>query len=95
MTIGPAPVLAIVVGAFHTALFLYWMGRGGLRLLVVFVAASLGAWAGDAVGGRLGVDPIRFGDFRLLAASLMAWVGIVFIEVLSILGPGEIEEPRR
>jgi hypothetical protein len=89
--IGPAPILALLVGGFHTALCLYFLGRGGLRMIVVFVAASLGAWAGDATGGRLGVDPIHIGDFHLIAASVVAWAGIIFVLVLSILGTTDKE----
>jgi hypothetical protein len=56
------------------------------------VAAALGAWAGDAIGGRLGVDPIRIGDFHVIAASVVAWAGIIFVEVLFILGPAADED---
>lgn len=89
MIISTALILAALVGLFHTALFIFLWGRGGFRLLVTLVAAALGAWAGDAVGGRLGIDPIRIGDFRLIAASVLAWVGIGFVELLSVLGPGD------
>jgi hypothetical protein len=89
---GPAPILALLVGGFHAALFMYLRGRGGLQLIVVFVAAALGAWAGDATGGRLGIDPIRLGDFHLLAASVMAWVGIGFVEALFVMGPGTVTD---
>jgi hypothetical protein len=61
---------------------------------VIFVAAALGAWAGDALGGRLGLDPLRIGDFHLVAASLMAWAGIAFVAVISILGPVSLEGRR-
>ena len=64
-------------------------------MLVVFVAAALGAWAGDATGGRLGLDPVHIGDFHLIAASIVAWAGIGFVLVLSILGPTAVEEGRR
>ncbi len=94
MAIGPAPILALLLGAFHTALFLFVRGRGGAQILIVFVAASLGAWAGDAVGGRLGIDPLRIGDFHLLVASVVAWAGILFVEVLFILGPAGAPERR-
>jgi hypothetical protein len=63
-------------------------------MLLVFVAAALGAWAGDATGGRLGIDPIHIGDFHVIAASVVAWVGIVFVLVLSILGPTVVDEGR-
>jgi hypothetical protein len=60
-----------------------------MRIAIVFAAAALGAWAGDALGGRLGVDPIRIGDFHVVTASIVAWAGIAFVAVLSILGPIE------
>jgi hypothetical protein len=87
MDLGPAPVLALLVGGFHTSLCLFLVGRGGLRMILVLVAACLGAWAGDATGGRLGIDPVHIGDFHVISASVVAWMGIVFVLVLSILGP--------
>jgi hypothetical protein len=94
VAIGPAPILALLVGGFHTALLVFLRGRGGAQLLVVFLAAALGAWAGDATGGRLGIDPIRIGDFHILAASVVAWAGIGFVEVLFVLGPSVPVEGR-
>jgi hypothetical protein len=85
--IGPAPVLAILVGIFHTSLFILIRGSTGGQLPLLVVAAVLGAWAGDAIGARLGFDLLRIGDFRLVAASLVAWVGVGFVSVVSILGP--------
>ena len=63
-----------------------------MRMLLVFVAAVLGAWAGDATGGRLGLDPVHIGDFHVIAASVVAWAGIGFVLVLSILGPTVVDE---
>jgi hypothetical protein len=83
-----------LVGGFHTALFVFARGRADARVLVAFVAAVLGAWAGDATGGRLGIDPIRIGDFHLIAASIVAWAGIAFVSVLSILGPESLQDRR-
>ena len=85
--IGPGPVLAVLLGVFHTALFVLIRGTAGGRLPLIAVAAILGAWAGDALGARLGIDLLRIGDFRLVAASVMAWVGIGFVAVVSMLGP--------
>ena len=61
-------------------------------MLLVFIAAALGAWAGDATGGRLGLDPVHIGDFHVIAASVVAWAGIAFVLVLSILGPTVLDE---
>ena len=89
MAIGPAPILALLLGGFHTALFVFLRARAGVRIAIVFAAAALGAWAGDALGGRTGVDPIRIGDFHVITASVVAWAAIAFVAVLSILGPVE------
>ena len=87
MTIGTAPILALLVGVFHTGLFVLLRGSAGGQLPLLFVAAALGAWAGDALGGRLGIDILQIGDFRLLAASAIAWVGLGVVAVVAILGP--------
>jgi hypothetical protein len=91
--IGPAPLLALLVGVFHTALYVLIRGSAGGQLPLLILAAFLGAWAGDALGGRLGVDPIRIGDFSVLSASVLAWVGIGVVAVLAILGPTRRPEP--
>ncbi len=84
---GPAPILAVLVAVFHTGLYVLIRGSAGGRLPLLFLAATLGAWAGDALGARLGLDLLRIGDFRLVAASLMAWLGIGLVAVLAVLGP--------
>ena len=84
---GPGPILAILVGLFHTALYVAIRGDAGGRLPLTLLAAILGAWAGDAIGGRLGITFLSIGDFQLLTASLMAWVGIAFVTVVATLGP--------
>lgn len=83
----PAPILAILVGIFHAALFVLVRGSAGGQLPLLVLAAALGAWAGDAIGARLGIDLLRIGDFRLVSASAMAWVGIGFVSLVSVLGP--------
>ncbi len=87
MPIGPAPVLALLVGTFSTALFVLLRGSAGGQLPLLFVAAVLGSWAGDALGARLGVDAVRIGDFRLLTAIAMAWIGLGLVSLVAILGP--------
>lgn len=85
--IAPAIVLAILVGVFHTALFVLIRGSAGGQLPLLVGAAALGAWAGDELGGRLGLDLVRIGDFRLVTASLLAWVAIGLVALVAILGP--------
>jgi uncharacterized membrane protein YdjX (TVP38/TMEM64 family) len=89
--IGPAPILAVIVGLFHVSAYVFIRGRAGARLPLLIVAAILGAWAGDAVGGRISIDPIRLGDFHLLLASVVAWLAIGLVAILSILVP---ERPK-
>ncbi len=78
-------MLALIVGVFHTSLYVLIRGSGG-RLPLVLVAAILGAYAGQALGSRLG-DPLRIGDFGLVYSSLLAWAGILVIAIVSVLGP--------
>jgi hypothetical protein len=85
--IGPAPVLALLVGVFHTGLYVLIRGSAGGQLPLLVIAAFLGAWAGDELGARLGIDLLRIGDFRLLPGSALAWVGIAMVSIMAVLGP--------
>jgi len=93
--IGPALVLSAVLALFHVSLYVFIRDGAGNRLPLLLLAAFLGAWAGDAIGGRLDVDPLRIGDFHVLAASVVAWLGIGFVAVLAVLGPDRLLEPRQ
>ncbi len=79
-------VLAVLVGVLNVALFVLFGGEARGRLPFLVVAAILGAYAGQAVGSRLG-DPVRIGDFGLLSSSAVAWAGIVVVAIVSTLGP--------
>jgi uncharacterized membrane protein YeaQ/YmgE (transglycosylase-associated protein family) len=85
--IGPAFVLAVLLGIITTALYALVRGTAGGRLPIVLLAAILGAWAGDSLGARLGVDLLRLGDFRVLAAFIGACLGIGLVTVVAFLGP--------
>ncbi|HEY3333772.1 MAG TPA: hypothetical protein VGK16_00950 [Candidatus Limnocylindrales bacterium] len=87
MTIPPALPLALLLGLLHTALYVFFRGDAGGRLPLTYVAASLGAWAGAALGHRIGLDVLAIGDFPLLPASIVAWVGIAIVSILATLGP--------
>lgn len=91
--IGPAIILAAIFAVLHVAIYVLIRGRIGARLPLVLGAAFLGAWAGDAIDGRVGVDPVRIGDFHVLAASVLAWAGIGVVAVLAILGAQQRAEP--
>jgi hypothetical protein len=85
--IGPAFVLAVLLGTLSTAIYALIRGSVGGRLPIVLVAAILGAWAGDSLGARLGLDLVRLGDFRVLAALIGSAVGIGLVSVVAALGP--------
>jgi hypothetical protein len=87
MTIGPALPLALLLGLVHTGIYVLIRGDAGGRLPLTFVAASLGAWAGAAIGGRLGLTFLSIGDFPLIPASIVAWAAIGIVAVLATLGP--------
>ncbi|HEX5241262.1 MAG TPA: hypothetical protein VFW20_09720 [Candidatus Limnocylindrales bacterium] len=95
MSIGPAIVLAAVLALIHVSIYVLIRGRVGARLPFVLVAAFLGAWAGDAIASRAGLDPVRIGDFHVLAASGLAWAGIAFVAVIAILAPVMSERTGR
>jgi hypothetical membrane protein len=87
VTLDPSIILAALLGVFHASLYVLLRGSAGGRLPIIVVAAILGAWAGDALGDRLGIDLWSIGDFRLVAASVLAWVGIAVSSAVAVLGP--------
>ena len=87
MTIEPSLVLSVLVGLFHAAVSVAIRGSAGGRLPVLVAAAILGAWAGDAIFGRLGLGIVTLGDFNLIGASIVAWLGIAIVSVIAVLGP--------
>ena len=87
MSIGPALILGVLVGIFHASLFVLIRGNAAGRLPFIVVAAILGAWAGDALADRLAFDILMLGDFHLLGASVVAWIGIGVASAVAILGP--------
>ncbi|MEX2185055.1 MAG: hypothetical protein WEC14_11465 [Chloroflexota bacterium] len=89
MSLEPSLVLSILVGSFHAALSVLIRGSAGGRLPLVLGAAILGAWAGDAIMGRLGVEILAIGDYHLVGASIVAWLGIAIVSVVAVLGPTE------
>lgn len=87
MSLEPSLVLSVLVGIFHTALSVVIRGSAGGRLPLIVVAAILGAWAGDTLMDRLGIDVLTIGDYHLIGASVLAWVGIAIVSAVAVLGP--------
>lgn len=93
MTIEPALVLAVIVGLFHVSAYVFIRGRAGARVPLLILASVLGAWAGDTVGARMSIDPLRIGDFHLVSASIVAWLAIGLVAILAVLVPERKREP--
>jgi len=93
--ISPALVLSVIVGLFHVSAYVFIRGRAGARLPLLIVAAILGAWAGDTVGARLAIDPIRIGEFNLLSASFVAWLAIGLVAIVAVLVPERAQGEQR
>jgi hypothetical protein len=94
MTIGPALPLALLLGLVHTSIYVLIRGNAGGRLPLMYLAASLGSLIGAAIGARIGLDILTIGDFALIPASIMAWVGIAIVAVLATLAP-QSQKARR
>jgi len=87
VSLEPSLVLSVLVGIFHSALSVVIRGSAGGRLPLIVVAAILGAWAGDTLMDRLGIDVLTIGDYHLIGASVLAWVGIAIVSAVAVLGP--------
>ena len=89
----PAFVLSLFVGAFNTCIYVFVRGNLGWHIPALLVGGSLGALVGNAIGSRIG-DPLRLGDYSLLWASLVAWVGIGLAIVIASLATREGDRPE-
>ncbi len=87
MIVGPTFVLALLVGLLDTSVYVVLRGTAGGQLLLVYLASALGAWAGDTIAARLGFDVLRIGDFHLVGAMVLSWVGIGIVALVGLLGP--------
>lgn len=87
--LAPAIVLSVLVGTFQTCLYVVVRGAIGKHLPLTLLAAIAGALAGHLVG-RLTGDPVQIGDFNVLWASLMAWVGIIVVAGIAAIRPARV-----
>ena len=91
MILGPSLPLALLLGLAHTAIYVLVRGQSGGRLPLTYLAAALGSWAGAALGAQVGMSFLAIGDFALIPASIVAWVGIGFVAIVATLGPDRRE----
>jgi hypothetical protein len=93
----PWMVLTVFVAAINLTVFIALRGRWDRRLLILALASLLGTAAGNAIGGRTGLEVVRIGDFHLLAACLGAQLAMLATDLLAQLGPSRspTERPAR
>lgn len=95
----PWMLLTALVAAINLAGFIALRGRWGRIVLPLAIASLLGTVAGDAVGSRTGLEPMRLGDYHLVAASVGAQLAMLVTLLLTALFPSPAEaerpEPRR
>ena len=91
MIFGPGLPLALLLGLLHTSIYVLVRGESGGRLPLTYLAAALGSWAGAALGAQIGMSFLAIGDFALIPASIVAWLGIGFVAIVATLGPDRRE----
>ncbi|MFI5261702.1 MAG: hypothetical protein ACHQZR_03995 [Candidatus Limnocylindrales bacterium] len=91
---SPAPLLAALVGVANVAAFVLLLGAARAHVWLLVPAAILGAYAGQAIATHL-PDPLRIGDFGLLWASGIAWLGMLMVVLVSQLAPPNRRPPAR
>jgi hypothetical protein len=93
----PWMVLTAFVAAINLSAFILLRGRWDRRLPILAVASLLGTIAGNAIGGRTGLEVVRIGDFHLVAACLGAQLAMLATDLLAHLGPTRLppERPAR
>jgi hypothetical protein len=91
VTLGPAPVLALLVGVFHVSIYVLVRGRAEQRPILL-LSAFLGAWAGDA-SPTASAATCQDRRLHLIGASILAWVGIIGVSIVAVLGQREPHPP--
>lgn len=84
---SPWVVLVAFTAAINLLVFVAVRGRWGRIVAVLAVAGAAGTAAGDAVGGRIGLDLVRIGDFHVVAASIGAQLAMLATVLLAALAP--------
>lgn len=90
--VTPWMLLAGLVAGMNWAALLAIRGRWGRIAVILAVASVLGVAAGDAIGGRTGLELVRVGEMHVLAASVGAQLAMLATLLLAGLVPGRNEE---
>lgn len=89
--------LIVFVAVINLLGFVIVRNRWGPITILLLLAAIGGAVAGDLIGARTGLEPLRLGDVHVVLASIGAQLAMVAVVLLAALGPERFEEaaPRR
>lgn len=90
----PWMLLTALVSAINLAGFVALRGQWGRVVVPLAVAALLGTIAGDAIGSRTGLEPLRLGDYHLVTASVGAQLAMLITVLLVALLPQATDRPR-
>jgi hypothetical protein len=90
----PWMLLTALVAAINLAGFIALRGRWGRVVLPLAIASLLGTVAGDAVGSRTGLEPMRLGDYHVVAASVGAQLAMLITLLLTALVPSSADAGR-
>lgn len=86
----PWLVLTAFTAALNLLAFVWVRGRWGRIVPFLALASLAGTIVGNAVGTRVGLDLLSIGDFRLLAATVVAQLAMLAVVLLSAMGPRRI-----
>jgi uncharacterized membrane protein YfcA len=87
----PWLLLTAFTAALNLLAFIWVRGHWGRIVPILALASVLGAMLGNAIGERIGFDLLRIGDFRLLAASIVAQLAMLAVVLFGTMAPRRIE----
>ncbi len=87
----PWLLLTACTAALNLLFFLWIRGRWGRVVPFLALASVLGTVVGNAIGERIGFDLLRIGDFRLMAASVVAELAMLAVVLFGTMAPRRIE----
>ncbi|HEX5397136.1 MAG TPA: hypothetical protein VFX74_08625 [Candidatus Limnocylindria bacterium] len=87
----PWLLLTAFTATLNLLAFIWIRGRWGRVVPFLALASVLGAMLGNAIGERIGFDLLRIGDFRLLAASIVAQLAMLAVVLFGTMAPRRIE----
>jgi hypothetical protein len=80
-------IWVVLVALINLFVFIAIRGRWGRIVLMLAVASVIGTAAGNAIGDRLRLEPLRIGSFNLVTASVTAQLVMLATVLLAVLVP--------